>query len=307
MNNTQNISTQNFWLNINKPEGYSSAKVVSVVKKITGAKKVGHSGTLDPFAVGVLPIAVNKGTKICSYIVDAVKKYYFEISWGQFRDSDDITGNIIESSDLRPKTQDIIDALPKFVGQIDQIPSIFSAIKIDGKRSYDLARSGVAVEMKSRQVNIFKVRLVFNNSSKAGLDITCSKGTYVRSFAKDLSKVLGVCGYVSFLERLQVGGFLINQTISLAKLKNIVKYGGPNNLLLQLRDVLNFIPEVELNNFDASKIKNGQFVKLDNIFIDNKAEQSPSQNILTVKVISEGVLISLASLENGLLKPLNNF
>ena len=301
------ISDQNFWLNINKPEGYSSAKVVAIVKKITKTKKVGHSGTLDPFATGVLPIAVNKATKTCSYITDAIKKYYFEISWGEFRDSDDITGNVIESSDARPTTEQIIEVLAKFIGKIQQVPSIFSAIKIDGHRSYDLARQGVDVKMKSRQVEISKIKLIFNNKEKAGLEVICSKGTYIRSLARDLAKELKTCGYVSLLTRLQVGDFTINNGISLAKLNNIVKYGCPNNLLLQLRDVLNFIPEIELNNFDASKIKNGQFVEIASDQFPNLSCQNSSHNILTVKIISEGVLISLASLENGWLKPLNNF
>ncbi|MES2677495.1 MAG: tRNA pseudouridine(55) synthase TruB [Pseudomonadota bacterium] len=290
---------ENFWLNIDKPEDYSSAKIVAIVKKITGAKKVGHAGTLDPFATGVLPIAVGKATKTCDYLVQAVKKYYFEIAWGEFRDSDDKTGNVVESSDLRPSTLEIINILPKFIGTISQVPSSFSAIKVDGKRSYELARQGIKTKLKSRLITIYKIKLIFSNSEKSGFEITCSKGTYVRSFAKDLAKAIGVCGYVAVLRRLQVGNFFIKDGISLAKLKNIINYDRPNNLLLQVRDVLNFIPEIELNSFDASKIKNGQFVQL-------LSDKSSSQ-ILTVKVISEGVLIALASLENGLLKPLNNF
>ncbi len=194
---------------------------------------------------------------------------------------------------------------------------IFSAIKIDVQRSYDLARQGVDVKMKSRQVEIFKIRLIFNNQekvaqgeaaqSKSGFEVICSKGTYIRSLARDLAKELKACGYVALLTRLQVGGFTINNGISLAKLNNIIKYGCPNNLLLQLRDVLNFIPEIELNNFDASKIKNGQFVEIAQDQFPNLSCQNLSHNILTVKIISEGVLISLASLENSWLKPLNNF
>lgn len=306
MAESNSTNTQNFWLNIDKPEGYSSAKIVSIVKRITGAKKVGHAGTLDPFATGVLPIAVGKATKTCDYIVGAVKKYYFEIAWGEFRDSDDKTGNIISSSDTRPTTCQIINSLPKFIGTISQVPSSFSAIKINGQKSYNLARKGIDVKLKSRLITIHKIKLIFNNSDKAGFEIVCSKGTYIRSFAKDLAKEIGACGYVLVLRRLQVGNFLVQNGISLAKLKNIINYDRPNNLLLQLRDVLNFIPEIELNSFDASKIKNGQFVELLSS-IDNCLVQCSSQNILTVKIVSEGVLIALASLENRLLKPLNNF
>ena len=309
--NTRQNTWQNSWLNIDKPAGYSSAQIVGLVKKITKAKKVGHCGTLDPIATGVLPIALNKATKTCSYIENTVKKYYFEISWGEFRDSDDITGNVIEHSIIRPTTEEIINILPKFIGQISQIPSIFSALKINGQRSYKLARQGLNVSINARNITISKITLIFNDLQKAGFEVICSKGTYIRSLAKDLAKTLKVCGYVSLLKRLQVGDFLISNTISLAKLKNIVKYGCPNNLLLQLRDVLHFIPEIELNNFDASKIKNGQFVKLDNTTANIKLAdittcQHSSHNISAIKVINQGVLISLASLQNDLLKPLNN-
>ena len=298
--------TSNSWLNIDKPSGCSSALAVNLIKKITKANKVGHSGTLDPFATGVLPIALNKATKTCQYIENRIKKYYFEISWGEFHDSDDITGNVVESSSLRPKTEDIVDILPRFIGKISQIPSIFSAVKVNGQRSYHLARQGIDVQIKARQITIFKIKLVFNDKQRAGLEVVCSKGTYIRSLARDIAQTLGVCGYVSLLKRLQVGDFSISNAISLAKLKNIVKYDCPGNLLLQLRDVLNFIPEIELNNFDASKINNGQFIKLDNNFANISTCNKSSCGIL-IKVINQGVLISLANLQNGLLKPLNNF
>ncbi len=306
VNSNNQISNQNVWLNINKTAGCSSAKVVAIVKKITKAKKVGHCGTLDPFATGVLPIALNKATKTCSYITDAVKKYYFEITWGEFRDSDDITGKVIEKSDLRPKTQAIIDILTNFVGKIEQKPSIFSAIKIDGQRSYQLARQGLKFEIKSREVEIFQLKLISNNHQKSCLEVLCSKGTYIRSLARDISKKLGVCGYVSVLERLQVGNFTINKTILLANLENIVKYHAPANILLQLRDVLNLIPEVQLNSFDSLKIKNGQLINL-TISPDSIGWKELKQNNLTVKVLSQGNLISLATIENNVLKPLSNF
>ena len=298
--------TENIWINIDKPKDYSSAQVVAIVKKITKAKKVGHSGTLDPFATGVLPIAINKATKTCSYIVNSVKKYYFEISWGEFRDSDDFTGNVIEKSLLRPKTSEIINNLPKFIGVINQIPSIFSAIKINGQKSYDLARKGIDVKISPRQIKILKITLIFNNKNKAGLEVTCSKGTYIRSLSRDLSKELKVCGHISYLKRLQVGNFLIKNTISLAKLKNIIKYKNRNNFSLQLRDVLNFIPEIELNNFDTYKIKNGQFVELSTVSINDRSWQDSSNNS-TVKIINNNVLVSLAIITDGMLKPLNNF
>jgi tRNA pseudouridine55 synthase len=295
------ICNQNLWINIDKPVGYSSAKVVSIVKKITKAKKVGHLGTLDPFASGVLPIAINKATKTCQYLIESDKGYYFEITWGQFRDSDDVTGNITQSSDLRPSSMQIANILPQFIGKINQVPSVFSAIKVEGRRSYELARQGLSVDLKSRKITINKIKLIFNNKDKAGFEITCLKGTYIRSFARDLSKKIGVCGYVSCLRRLKVGNFSIKNTISLANLKNIVNYNRPNKLLLQLRDVLDFIPEIELDNFEAVAIKNGQIIKFNQNFSQLQMVEQ------TVKVISNNNLIALARLENSWLKPINVF
>lgn len=303
----------NFWINVDKPEGYSSAKVVAIVKKITKAKTVGHAGTLDPFATGVLPIAVGRGaTRTVQHIMDAKKKYYFEITWGEFRDSDDKTGNVIQSSDLRPTNTEIINALSKFVGEISQIPSSFSAIKVDGKRSYELAREGSNHELKPRRIKIDQIKLIFNNSEKAGLEVTCSKGTYIRSIARDLSKELGVCGYTSTLRRLEVGNFNAKDGISLDKLKNVFSLGVKDSSLLQLRDVLNFIPEIELDSSDADghcsrdqykRIKNGQFVHLKE---SNQFLRSKIKNHELVKVIFDDALVALASLENGVLKPVNN-
>lgn len=298
------IKDQNFWLNIDKPEGYSSAKVVAIVKNITRAKTVGHAGTLDPFATGVLPVAVGRGaTRTTPLIMNAIKKYYFEIAWGEFRDTDDKTGSVVESSNARPTTLQIVNELGKFVGTISQIPSSFSAIRVDGKKSYELAREGSDHELAPRKIKIDQIKLIFNSSEKAGFEVICSKGTYIRSMARDISKALGVCGYTLVLRRLEVGNFLAKDSISLAKLKNAVKMGAKDNSLLDLRDVLNFIPEIELDSYDVQQIKNGQFVDVQKI---NQFSSSEIKNHALVKVISDGALMALVSLENGLLKPVNN-
>jgi tRNA pseudouridine55 synthase len=359
-----NLSTQNIWLNIDKPIGYSSAKVVAIVKRITGAKKVGHGGTLDPFASGVLPVAINKATKTAQYISDTDKKYFFRITWGEFRDTDDIEGKVIESSNIRPNISDIISILPKMIGQIKQTPSRFSAIKIDGKRAYNLAREGIEFEMKEREVNIFSAKLISNNKEFADFEISCSKGTYVRSFARDLCKKLQVCGYVSALKRLQVGKFLYSKTISLAKLKSLANYSGSffDGSMLSLHDVLDFMIEIRLDDLDASRFKNGQIITIDlssspnfevNYSVGSVLSQScmskynsslhhnqpsnyhlkegfkkdlesvrdvidyPSsdlnydnsilQSAILCRVVNNGDLIGIGSLENKLLKPVNVF
>lgn len=307
------LSPQNIWINIDKPIGYSSAKVVAIVKRVTGANRVGHAGTLDPFATGVLPIALNKATKSCQYIVDESKKYFFRISWGEFRDTDDVEGKVIETSSERPRSEDIISAFPSFLGKIRQVPSRFSAIKIDGIRAYELARKDVEFEIKDREVEIFSIKLIENCEQYADFEIRCSKGTYVRSFARDLSRKINVCGYVSQLVRLQVGKFLKEKTISLAKLKTLADYGSRSLdiSMLSLHDVLDFMTQIKLDALDASKFKNGQIIAInfvsDNISLDLNHASSKSYCSNIVRVVSDGELIGLGKFEENLLKPVNVF
>lgn len=297
----QNLSSQNFWLNIDKPIGYSSAKVVAIVKKITKAKKVGHGGTLDPFASGVLPIALNKATKTCNYIMDAVKKYSFTIAWGEFRDSDDIEGEITETSNLRPTIAEINSILPFFIGKIKQTPSNFSAIKIDGKRAYELARQKIEFEIPEREITIFSLKFISNNENFAEFEVECSKGTYIRSLARDICKQLKLCGYVSKLTRLQVGKFFYDKTISLDILKQQVNYGGSfsDGSLLSLQDVLDMIV-IKIDDLDSSRFRNGQMIKI------NHLSANPTSAGI-VRVENHNETIGLAKLEDNLLKPINVF
>lgn len=224
--NSPNLQSDNLWLNIDKPLGFSSAKAVAIVKKITGAKKVGHGGTLDPAASGILPIALNRATKTSENLMNAPKKYYFRITFGEFRDSDDSEGKVTETSNARPEISQIISALPLFVGKIKQKPSRFSAIKINGQRAYELARNNIEFEIKEREVEIFRINLVSLSPDYCDLEIECSKGTYVRSLARDICLKTGVCGYVSILTRLRVGDFNYSNRISLDLLKLNTTYGG---------------------------------------------------------------------------------
>jgi tRNA pseudouridine55 synthase len=235
-----NLKSENLWLNVDKPIGLSSARVVAIIKRVSGANKVGHGGTLDPFASGILPIALNRATKTSELLMSAKKKYLFRILWGEFRDSDDVEGKIIESSFARPTTQQIISALPFFIGKIKQVPSRFSAIKINGQRAYDLARKNIEFEIKEREVEIFSIKLIFNSSEYGEFEIECSKGTYVRSIARDICKKTKVCGYVSKLTRLAVGLFSYEKRISLDVLKLLTTYGARfcEGSKLSLQDVL---------------------------------------------------------------------
>lgn len=213
------------WLNVDKHAGYSSAKVVAIVKRFTRSKKVGHGGTLDPFATGVLPIALNKATKTSQRMMDCHKKYYFKIIWGEFRDSDDIDGEMIETNDKRPLASDIAQVLPYFIGDIRQQPSKFSAIKINGKRAYELARKKIDFDIGFRDVKIFSLTMLSCNENFGEFEVECSKGTYVRSLARDICKEVGVCGYVGELNRQRVGKFSVESAISLDQLKIKLHYG----------------------------------------------------------------------------------
>lgn len=221
-----NFSEKNIWLNIDKPIGISSARVVAIVKRYTKAKKVGHGGTLDVMACGVLPVALNKATKTTNDIMQSAKKYSFFVKWGAFTDTDDSEGKVIEVCEKRPLVSEIIAILPDFVGKIMQKPSKFSALKINGKRAYDLARSGVDFEINERMIEIFSLKLIKNTFEGATFEARCSKGTYVRSLARDIALKLGCCGYVGSLERLEVGQFTKENKISLEKLKNMIIIDG---------------------------------------------------------------------------------
>lgn len=302
------ISTQNVWLNIDKPIGYSSAKVVAIVKRITGAKKVGHGGTLDPFASGVLPIALNKATKTCDYIMNDAKKYGFTISWGEFRDTDDVEGKITESSAARPTEAEINNVLPNFMGKIKQIPSRFSAIKINGERAYNLARNDVEFEVPMREIEIFSLKLISANQDFAEFEVECSKGTYVRSLARDISKQLKVCGYVSKLTRLKVGKFLYDKTISLDILKQLVNDGGSffDGSLLFLCDVLDMVVII-VDDLNSSRFRNGQIVEINHLSYSSDFKL-PLDFMGVVRVENNlNETIGLAKLENNLLKPINVF
>ena len=191
------------WLNINKESKISSAKVVAIVKKLTGAKKVGHAGTLDPMATGVLPIALGTATKTVRFVMNGIKQYEFEVKWGAETDTDDIEGNIIKKSSKRPTSEEIIKSINKFTGEIVQVPPKYSAIKVNGVRSYKIARKFGNPILKSRKVYVKKLELLkYIDSDSSKFFLECEKGVYVRSIARDLAQYQGTNGNVYKLCRL---------------------------------------------------------------------------------------------------------
>ena len=227
------------WLNLDKPLGLSSSQAVSRVQRAFNAKKAGHGGTLDPLATGILPIAFGEATKTAAYAMDGPKTYYFGVRWGEARSTDDREGEIIETHDHRPAVQQIESSLAAFVGTIEQIPPRYSAIKIDGRRAYDLARRDEAVELKSRRVEVRELRLVdVPDADHAFLSVTCGKGTYVRALARDLAHHLDTVGPVDWLRRTAVGPFTEADAISLDKIEALGHISLDSDLLMPIETCL---------------------------------------------------------------------
>ena len=250
------------WVNLDKPLGLTSTQAVGKIRRIMNGQKVGHAGTLDPLASGILPIALGEATKTIPYIQDSLKTYEFTVTWGEQRSTDDAEGDVIASSDVRPVRGDIEAALPAFIGDIEQVPPKFSAIKIDGQRAYDLARDGEDIEMKSRQVYIEDVKLLDCDKGSATLSMVCGKGTYVRSLARDLAIELGTYGYVSALRRTAVGGFHEKDAISLEKIEDLEHIAARDAALLPVQVVLDDIPALELKANEVTALRNGQALSL---------------------------------------------
>ncbi|MEO9462330.1 MAG: tRNA pseudouridine(55) synthase TruB [Marinomonas sp.] len=253
----------NGWIILDKPRGLGSTQGVGAVKRnlregLYARTKVGHGGTLDPLAEGVLPIALGEATKLAGRMLDATKIYEFTVQFGEQTDTLDTEGEIVETSDVRPSRDEVEAALPHFTGAIEQVPPIYSALKVDGKRAYDLARAGEEVELKTRIVTIHALTLVEHTSNSATLTAHVSKGTYIRSLARDIAHHLGTCGHVTYLRRTKAGPFAAKDAISLDKLNEIGSGAPLNDLLLPLEAGLDDIPALHLDQTDAQAVRAGR-------------------------------------------------
>jgi tRNA pseudouridine55 synthase len=251
------------WLNIDKPHGMSSAKVVAEVKRLTNAAKAGHGGTLDPLATGVLPVALGEATKTTSWAMTGRKTYRFVVRWGEARNTDDAEGEVSETSDIRPDPAAIEAVLAEFTGEITQTPPAFSAIKIDGKRAYKMARDGEDVEMPSRLVQIECLELLdCPDIDHAAFEVTCGKGTYIRALGRDIARRLGTVGFISDLSRTAVGEFRISDAISLDSLNDFSHSAPLNSCLLPVEAALDDIPAFSLTGPQAQRLQNGQMIRV---------------------------------------------
>ena len=245
------------FLNLDKPYDMGSTTALGAVKRILNPKKAGHAGTLDPLATGVLPIAFGDGTKLIQYIQDSLKTYEFTIKWGERRDTDDAEGAVIATSEVRPSEEQIRAALPSFLGEVEQTPPQYSAVKINGHRAYDLARAGEDVDIKPRIVYIESLDILAADKETLTLRCTCGKGTYVRAIARDLATQLGTEGYISKLTRTAVGPFHIDNAVSLDFLEQIKDKTDLENVLYPLESVLDDIPALALTEAEAKRIRQG--------------------------------------------------
>lgn len=308
----------NGWLNLHKPQGITSAKAVAIVKRHLHPQKIGHAGTLDPLASGVLPLALGEATKTMQFCMDTDKEYEFTVKWGEATATLDSEGEVISTSEVRPTSEQILAVLPHFIGEISQTPPVYSAIKINGKRAYDLARQGIEIEMKARMVQIHELKLVSSEScivssssnplsptyphlSFSTFLVSCGKGTYIRSLARDIAGMLGTLAHVTVLVRTKVGNFSIEDAISLEDIEKTVYKDALSGVLLPVDTVLDDIQVLEFTPEYASRIRHGQKVLLENL---SNLDTSFS-GVFIAKC--NGVLVAICESGMGLIKPIRVF
>ena len=249
-------------LNVNKEKGISSARVVSLVRRALNMKKIGHTGTLDLEASGVLPIVIGKATRVSDYMMTKDKVYETELILGAKTDTLDAAGEIIEKSDKEVTREEFIQAMKTFKGEIDQIPPMYSALKVNGKKLYDLAREGIEIERKKRKVNIYDIELLDFAFPKATIRVTCSKGTYIRTLVDDIGEKLGSLAYVNELARVRVGELDIKDSIKSGDLLEIPK----EDLIKKLYPIdtaLKDFDKIILDRKYLDNLVNGQIVEVD--------------------------------------------
>ena len=292
----------NGWLVVDKPSGPTSSQVVGMVRRIYGAAKVGHGGTLDPLATGILPIALGEATKTVSFAMDGAKRYRFTVRWGQATTTDDAEGEVTEESGRRPGAEEIRAVLPRFLGEIEQVPPAYSAIKVEGRRAYDLARSDEAFTLAPRRVRIDGLELVdCPDRGHAVFEAACGKGTYMRALARDIGRALDCPTHVVALRRLAVGPFAESDAISLESLEALGHSPAALEQLLPVEAALDDIPALDLTEAEASCLRRGQAVALVARAHRDRIRDLTNGAIICAK--SAGRAVALARYEDGGVRP----
>lgn len=294
------------WLAIDKPIDMSSTQVVGKLKRLFNAQKAGHGGTLDPLADGILPIAFGEATKTAQWAMDCDKEYVFTVEWGSSTASQDKEGEVIATSDIRPTREQILDVLPRFIGDIQQVPPKFSAIKVDGERAYDLARDGETFEIPSREVTVYEAELVDTpDTDHAVFRVVSGKGFYIRALARDLATALGAEGHVSQLRRTRVGGLDEAISVSLETLEGLAD--DKDQLIAQLQPletVLDDVPHIEIDASDAAALKQGrEIVLLPHLVEQWRAAAETTEAGRLALTMTDGKAIALGEVRAGRFQP----
>ncbi len=290
------------WLILDKPKGMSSSQAVGKVRWLLNAQKAGHGGTLDPLATGVLPIALGEATKTVSFVMDGAKAYRCWIRFGEARTTCDAEGDVTETSTVHPTRSEIEAVLPEFTGEIEQVPPVFSAIKVDGRRAYKLARADQEVDLKPRPVRIDKITLVeMPEPDLCVIDVECGKGTYIRSLARDLAVRLGSVGYVADLRRTKAGSFVENQAISLDSLEALGHSARLEEAVLPILTALDDIPALALSEAEAGKMRHGMPAPA--LSVLNRTPDVKVSPGETVVVLDGNKPLALARIDGGEIRP----
>ena len=246
-------------INVYKEKGFTSFDVVAKMRGILGQRKVGHTGTLDPAAEGVLPVCAGKGTRLCDMLTDHDKTYRATMLLGVVTDTQDTTGTILEEKDASHLTEeDVREAIMSFVGDYDQIPPMYSALKVDGKKLYELAREGKVIERKARPVTIHEIVIESMNLPEVVMSVSCSKGTYIRTLCNDIGEKLAVGGCMKELLRTKVGRFVLEETLTLSDLQKLKEEGRLEEAVFPLEAVFAELPEIRATEESLDKLmKNG--------------------------------------------------
>ncbi len=292
----------NGWIVVDKPAGLTSTAVCNRIKRLSGGAKIGHGGALDPLATGVLPIALGQATKTVSWVMEGSKVYRFTLRWGEARDTDDADGKVTETSAVRPDDDAVRNALPAFTGRIMQVPPRFSAVKVGGKRAYNMARADEEPDLPARPVDVIDLRLERRlGDDLAEFTAETGKGVYVRAIARDLAAMLGTVGHVSALRRLRVGPFCAEDAITLEELETLAHIGPESVFLLPTDRSLADIPALSVSEQEAAALRNGQALRL--FGAADLSRIAGFHDGMTIRARMGEDLVAVARYESGTVRP----
>ncbi len=260
---------------VNKPKGFTSFDVIAKMRGVLKTRRLGHSGTLDPMATGVLPVFMNKATKACDILTVNEKSYIAKFELGKETDTQDITGTVVNTSDIKISKEDVLNKLDLFSGEIEQLPPMYSAVSVGGKRLYDLARQGIEVERDTRKITINKIDLLFfdEETRQGQLFISCSKGTYIRTIIHDLGISLGCGGIMTDLIRKSSNGFKLEQCYTIEQIQSLKDSDKIEEIIIPVDQVFNIYNKINLNEVQTKMYKNGIKLDIERVILPEATEK----------------------------------